>query len=294
MTDLTHIKTFILTAELRSLAKVARKLGISPAAVSKQLTKLEMELGVQLLIRSTRKIELTEIGISYSIQCRKILEEVDAANSLVSNVKATPNGTLKVVSGRHFATSFIVPYIKEFLTKYPKIELDLELAERIPDLNSEGIDIMIGMSIPATGEAIQRRIGSTSYVLAASPEYLKKFGIPKTPSDLKDHRYITHSMRKPDNELSLGKEIVTLSSYIKLNDTQTMLQLALEGLGIVNLHRYVVEDYLKKGTLKEILVSYNKNDVPLYVAYPQRRYVSSKVRCFIDFITEKIKTQLVP
>jgi DNA-binding transcriptional LysR family regulator len=101
-------------------------------------------------------------------------------------------------------------------------------------------------------------------------------------------------MRKPDNELSLGKEIVTLSSYIKLNDTQTMLQLALEGLGIVNLHRYVVEDYLKKGTLKEILVSYNKNDVPLYVAYPQRRYVSSKVRCFIDFITEKIKTQLVP
>src|SRR5258708_1561874 len=105
MPDLSQIETFVLTSELGSLAAVARKLGISPAAISKQLTRLEEELGLQLLIRSTRRIELTEVGINYCLQCRRILEEVEAASALILQVKAVPYGILKVVSGRHFATS---------------------------------------------------------------------------------------------------------------------------------------------------------------------------------------------
>lgn len=289
MIDFSQIKTFILVSELGSLASAARTLGISPAAVSKQITRLEEQLGVQLLVRSTRKLDLTEVGINYSLQCKRILEEVDAASDLISQIKIVPNGVLKIVSGRHFATSYIVPHVKEFLLKYPKIELNLELAERIPDLNMEAIDVLIGMSISANEDAVQKRIGTTFYSLCASSNYLKQFGIPKKPEDLKNHRYIAHSMRKPDNELVFdNKEIVTLTPYLKVNDTETMLNFALDGLGIVKLHHYVVKKHLDQGVLHELLGSYNTSEIPIYVAYPQRRFITSKVRCFIDFITEKM------
>lgn len=289
MPDLSQMKTFVLTSELGSLAAAARILGISPAAVSKQLTRLEKELGLQLILRSTRRLELTEVGINYCLQCRRILEEVEAASALISQIKVIPNGILKVVSGRHFATSYIVPHMKEFLLRYPKIELNLELAERVPDLNVEAIDVLIGMSISPSGDAIQKRIATTSYSLCASPGYLEQFGIPEKPDDLKDHHYIAHSMRKPDNELLFhDKEVVTITPYIRVNDAQTMLNFALDGLGIVKLHHYVVKKHLEQGALQELLTSYKNSDVPIYVAYPQRRFIASKVRCFIDFITEKM------
>lgn len=293
MVDLHHIKTFVLITQLGSLAAAARILGISAAAVSKQITRLEKELGVQLLVRSTRKLELTEIGVSYCLQCMHILEEVETASDLISQTKIIPHGALKVVSGRHFANFYIVPHVKEFLLKYPKIELNLELAERIPNLDTEAIDIIIGMSISAHEDAIQKRIGTTSYSLCAAPDYLKEFGIPEKPEDLKKHRYIAHSMRKPDNELVFhNKEVVTLTPYLRVNDTETMLNFALNGLGIVKLHHYVVEKYLKQGTLHALLTSHNNSEVPIYVAYLQRRFISLKVRCFIDFITEKISPSI--
>ncbi|HEV8052422.1 MAG TPA: LysR family transcriptional regulator [Parachlamydiaceae bacterium] len=288
MPNLSQMETFVLTSELGSLAAAGRKLGISAAAISKQLTRLEEELGLQLLVRSTRRIELTEVGKNYCLQCRRVLEEVEVASALVSQVKSVPQGPLKVVSARYFASAYIVPHMKEFLLKYPEIELNLELAERIPDLNAEGIDVLIGMSISATGDAIQKRIGTTRYLLSASPAYLKKFGVPKKPEDLKKHQYITHSMRQPENELVFDdKEIVTVMPFIKVNDVQTMIDFALDGLGIIKLHHYAVKEQLKHGTLQEVLPAHNQLQIPLYVAYPQRRYISSKVRCFIDFIIEK-------
>ena len=171
MVDLVQMRTLIIVSELGSLAAAARTLGISPAAVSKQLTRMENELGLQLLIRSTRHVELTEIGQNYMVQCQRVLEEVNAAHQLVSNMKAVPHGGLKVVSARHFGMSYIVPHLKEFLALYPRIELDLELAERIPDINVESIDVLIGMSIPVTGEAIQKRIATTRYCYCATPKY---------------------------------------------------------------------------------------------------------------------------
>ncbi|MBA3722182.1 MAG: LysR family transcriptional regulator [Parachlamydiaceae bacterium] len=289
MSDIAQLRTFVLVNELGSLAAAARELGISSAAISKQLTKLETELGLQLLVRSTRNIELTEIGSSYLEQCKRILEQVDEASALVSQMKTTPQGILKVVSGRHFATSFIIPYLKEFLSIYPKIEFDLELAERSPDLKNESIDIVIGMSIPATGDVIQRKIGTTHYSFCASPKYLKEYGKPKNPTDLITHRYITHSMRKPDNELQFKNKTIKIKSYIRVNDSETMLRLAKDGLGIVKLHHYVVQEHLRSGELVEFLSDYMESEIPLYVAFPQRRYIPAKVRCFIDFVLEKMK-----
>lgn len=287
MPDFTQLHTLVLASELGSLAAVARRQGISAAAVSKQLTRLENELGVQLLVRTTRHLALTEIGTDYCAQCRRILEELDMAATLVSQDKAVPHGILKVVSGRHFAAAYITPHLKEFLTAYPQIKLHLELAERIPDLHKEGVDILLGMSLSAPNDTIQKRIATTRYAYCASPAYLKKFGVPIKPEDLKNHRYITHSMRQPDNELRFGNKLILVLPYCHINDTHTMLNLALDGLGIVKLHKYVVQDALQSGALQEVLTSYTKEDIPIYVAYIQRRFVPSKVRCFIDFVEQK-------
>lgn len=127
--------------------------------------------------------------------------------------------------------------------------------------------MLMGMSISATGDAIQKRLATTSYSFCASPNYLKIFGTPAKPVDLKNYRCITHSMRKPDNELLFrDKEIITINPYIRVNDAQTMLNFALDGLGIVKLHHYVVKEHLERGTLQELVSVYSDSEIPIYAA----------------------------
>ncbi len=289
MIDFIQIHTFTLIVEKGSMAQAAKELRVSPAAISKQLSRLENSLGVQLITRTTRHIELTDIGAQYFRQCQRILEEVDEAHSLISQLRKTPKGPLKVVSGRHFAMSYIIPYVKEFLLLYPEIDLTLELAERVPSLSLESIDIVIGMSVSQTGDTIQKKIGSTRYCFCAAPKYLQEFGVPLSPQDLLQHRYITHSMRKPDDELVFSnKEQISITPYLRINDAEAMLDLACNGIGIVKLHEYVVIDAIQKGLLVEVLPSYTQEKVPIFVAYPPHRYIPSKVRCFINFIEKKL------
>lgn len=289
MVDLAEMRLFILIAEYGSLAAAARKLKISPAAVSKQLTKMEKELKVQLLLRSTRRVELTDIGRDYCVQCQRVLEEASQAEALISQMQAIPSGPLYVLSNPHFAASYIVPYISKFLTEYPEVRFNLELGERIPNLCEEAIDVVIGMSISASGDVIQKKIATTSYVYCASPEYFKTFGRPEKPEDLQKHRYMTHSMRRPDDIVTFddGKS-VSVQPYLRVNDAETLLELALAGLGIVKLHRYVVQDHIKAGNLVQLFLKETRAEIPIYVAYPQRRFIASKIRCFVDFFCSKI------
>jgi DNA-binding transcriptional LysR family regulator len=288
MVHLADMQLLVLITEFGSLAAAARKLNISSAAVSKQLAKMEKELKVQLLLRSTRRIELTTIGRDYYQQCQRVLEEAAQADALIAQMQAEPSGSLRVLSNPHFAATYIVPHISTFLSKYPNIHLNLELGERIPDLYGEGIDVVIGMSISASGDVIQKKIATTSYVYCASPEYLKSFGKPKKPEDLKTHRYLTHSIRRPDDVAHFDrKKAVTVKPYVRVNDVETLLKLALAGVGIVKLHRYVVQKHIESGQLLELFKEENKTEIPLYVAYPQRRFVPSNIRCFIDFFVRQ-------
>lgn len=194
-----------------------------------------------------------------------------------------------MLSTPHFAASYIVPEIAEFLAKYPQIHLDLELGERIPNLSEESIDIVIGMSISASGDVIQKKIATTTYVYCASLRYSEAFGMPKKPEELKKHRYLTHSMRRPDDilEFDRGKTMI-VQPYLRVNDTETLLKMALAGLGIVKLHRYIVQKHIKSGNLSEVSVEDNRFEIPIYVAYPQRRFVPAKIRCFVDFFCSKL------
>ena len=285
MSRLAQIETFVMVADTGSLTDVARKIHISPAAISKQMTKLETELGVQLLVRSTRKVDLTEMGLAYLEQCRRILEEVDAATALVSQMKVVPYGALKILSPPHFTMKYVTPNLPEFLSLYPDIEIHLEIGERMPHLVTENGDVIIGASASAAEGAIQRRIATTQYDICASPDYLNTFGIPKNPEELTRHRCIAHSGRRPMNRFYFHKQPdVEFKPYMSVNDVGNLAHLSILGVGIVQLHHYAVRDAISEGRLISILDEYTKRDVPIYIALPPRRFTPSKVRCFIDFI----------
>lgn len=165
--------------------------------------------------------------------------------------------------------------------------LELDVGERIPDLEKEGVDLMIGLSIAGPPNAIQKKIGSTRYVLCASPDYLRRFGKPKKVADLKTHRYLAHTSRKANYLITLGNKEVVLHPFLFVNDAQALKELAVEGIGIAWIHEYVAHKELTSGTLIELFPELSaKDSVPLYLCYREAKHTPAKVRAFIEFVQE--------
>lgn len=290
MSKIEHLQTFVTVIDENSFAGASKKLGISNAAVSKQISTLEKEIGLQLIQRSTRRLSLTDSGKIYYEFAKKIVNDLSEMDNLVSEIRSEPMGRLKVLSQRFFGEKFIIPHLAEFLKKYPKISLELELGERFPEMEKEHLDLVIGMSITPSQNTIQKTIATTHYVMCASPSYLEKYGIPKRPKDMLQHHYINHSLRRPHNLIRFkdGEEILT-PPYLLLNDTRAMLDSAIQGIGIIKLHHYMVKDALEQGLLKEILKEFGEPTQPILISYQPQRFVAPKLRHFIDFVTLKLK-----
>lgn len=291
MSKFEQIEAFLNIVHEGSFAAAARKQGISTAAISRQISRLEADLGVQLLERTTRQLKLTEIGSVYYQHGKKALAELDEAQAVIKGSQSEPAGVLNITSNRYFANEYLMPYLSEFTFRYPKLILNIELAERFPDLNEEGIDILFGVSLEGTPDLVRKRITTTRYVICASPHYFKKYGTPKIPDELIHHYYITHVMRRPDNIIQFRHDKkVCVKPTLFLNDCQFMLECAVQGMGIVMLHDYIVRETLTKGVLIEILSEYQEQEKPVFLYYQHQRYLQPKIRHFIDFFTEKIKT----
>ncbi|HXF29251.1 MAG TPA: LysR family transcriptional regulator, partial [Chlamydiales bacterium] len=233
MSTLIRMNTFVHVVEKKSFSAAARALLLSTAAVSKQIKALEEEVATQLILRSTRHIALTEAGELFYQRCKSILNDIDETKALFSSRQKEPTGTLKIVSSHHFAKGCIIPNLKEFCDRHPKVTIDLEVAERIPNLEKERVDILIGLSMPIDAEnnplnAIQKKIGSTRYVTCASPEYLRKHGTPRKPQELIAHQYITHSMRRPNTTIHFSaKKEVVIAPFLFTNDAAAMVECAI-------------------------------------------------------------------
>lgn len=284
MSKFDKISSFIKVVDENGFAAAARKEGISTPAISRKVAALERELGAQLLLRTTRQIKLTEIGEDYYRQCKKILNELTDAETVIAESKNEAMGELRIVANRYFAIIHLLPTLPEFMRQNPKLRIHFQLAERFPNLEKEGIDILFGVSIEGSSELVRRRVATTRYVLCASPNYLKKMGMPERPHDLVKHHYITHSMRKPDDVVLFkdGKEI-HVNPTLWLNDSYAMRECALQDMGIVNLHDYMVADAIQEGKLVEILQEYQEPQKNVYLYYRQSRYLQPKIRKFIDF-----------
>jgi DNA-binding transcriptional LysR family regulator len=286
--SLERIQTFVKVVETNSFVGVAQRMNLSRAAISKQISFLEQELGIKLIERSTRRLKLTEAGALYYEKSKQLLELIDEMDEFVTSIRKEPAGTLKLFCARYFGEHVVVPHLGEFMEANPKVKINLWLEERIPDLVKEEVDILIGVSMPGPPEAIRRTIAKTRYIFCASPGYLQRFGIPQKPIDLIHHRYITHAMRQPDDVLVFGDLELNLDPYLRINDAWAMLKCALNGVGIVKLHDYIVEESLQAGNLIEILQPFSQEEYAIFIYYMQNRYLSPKIRHFIDFLLNRL------
>ena len=284
------MKTFMLAVEEGSITQAARRLGITKAAVSKQLIDLENELNTQLLNRTTRLLKLTDPGGSFYESLKNVFSAVAEAESVIAQTHDKPVGTLRIASHRHFGERFIISHVKEFITLYPDLKLDIELADRFPDIEKENFDVLCGIAHEGPEHLVRKRVATIRHILCATPEYIAEHGMPKTPDDLKRYRYITHSFRNPDNILLFknNKEIY-LDFFIRLNDAETMLKCALQGLGFIKIFNYFVDEYIKCGKLIEVLKDYREPPKSLYIFYKQQKFLPNKIRLFIDFLSKKIR-----
>jgi len=256
--------------------------------VSKRVAGLESLLGVKLLTRTSRELSLTEMGSEYYEKCLAILAELDEADAAVRSEAASPRGTLKIAAPIALARLVLAPLIKSFIEQYPEINIDLAASDTQVDLIAQGIDIAIRAKRLEDSSLVARHLFDNPMLLVASPDYLEQRGIPVVPEDLKHHNCIVYSLLSSINIWRFFKEDKEFSVSIKGNfqssNGDTNLEVALTGLGIVQLPIWMVDEHLKSGRLTQILTDYKAVSIPLNAIYPQNRYVPLKVRCFVDFL----------
>lgn len=283
------LRSFIEVAHRSGMASASRALKITTAAVSKHVSSLENALGVALFKRSTSFMELTPEGLLYLEYAKSILEAYRNADAAISQTKKEPEGVLKIICGPHIGNLYLIPHLKTFLDRYPKVRLHIEFTQTVPNLEKEKVDIVLGLSSGIPPQWIQRTITHARWLFCASPEYLKDNGIPKKPAELIRHRIITRSQRNPNNiiEFKTGESIL-FEPYLFFNDTREIRQAVLQGIGIAQLHNYIVEDDLRENRLVEILQKHTeqKNTIPIHISYLPSSNLHIKTRKFVDFMVE--------
>jgi DNA-binding transcriptional LysR family regulator len=290
MDTLTAMKVFCSVVENDSLAGAARTMNVSPSVVSKQLSALEDRLGVRLLNRTTRRVSVTEVGAAYYERCKRIIADVDEAEVAVSRAHTAPRGLLKITAPSTFAHRHVAPHVPSFIDRYPEVQVQVLISDRIVDLVDEGVDLAIRIAQLRDSSLIARRLAPNHRAIVASPEYLKTWGIPERPEDVRGHAAITYPPGSQLNDwhfLEDGQEkVIRMGGTIALNNGDAILSTVLAGGGLAMLAAFMTGEYVKDGRLVPVLEEYVREDVPIYAVYPSSRHLSPKVRAFVDFLIE--------
>ncbi len=298
MDKLAEMLIFSEVVRQGSFSAAARRLDLSPSAVSKQIGRLEDRLGARLFNRTTRKLSLTEGGESFYARCQSILEEIDEAESAVAEMGGLPQGTLRVSSTAGFGKLQIVPVVPEFLDRYPNIRVELEITDRAVDIVEESIDVAIRLGELSDSSLVARKLGESRRIICASPAYLERNGQPRTPEDLARHNCLTLSNNTPFNEWTFeteeGRRVVQVSGNFETNLSDSLLQAVLAGTGIARLSAFMVGPYIKAGQLVPMLDDCNREMQIVHVVYPHRRHLPPKTRAFVDFLAEKFSPEDPP
>lgn len=292
MDTLTSMKVFRLAVELKSFAAASRRLDISPAMASKHVMYLEKRLGTLLLNRTSRHLSLTEAGTIYFEHARQMLDELEAVESAVSKATIAPRGTLKLSVPVWLATPGFVGALNAYRARYPEVRLDVDLSGRFVNLVEEGFDLALRATRPLSlGQTlIARPIGPVAFHVVASPAYLARRGQPLRLGDLAEHDVLGYSLLPNANTIEAtgpdGLESVKFEPVLQTNNESLLHLAALDGMGIALLPHCLIARDLEAGALVCVLQTYQLFGTQLYGVYQSRKYLSSKVRTFLDFIAE--------
>ncbi|MGA7815394.1 LysR substrate-binding domain-containing protein [Caballeronia sp.] len=291
----TEVEVFVQTTERGSVSKAAEALGLSGSAASRHLSNLEQRLGARLIERNTRRLFLTELGDEFYRRCRTITSEMEEAEALVDSARLSPVGTLRITASVSFSTKVIAPLLSEFTRRYPRLTLQIIAANRYHDLIENGIDVAIRTREQEADSGITtRRLAQIRRVLAASPAYLSSHGTPRSLEELQGQSFLIYTLATNPYELTFTKDSMTrcvkIEGLLESNEGQVLREAGLDGLGILIQPSYIIHDDLLAGRLVPILNDWDLPKLTISVAYQHRKYVSVKVRAFIDFLLQHFET----
>jgi DNA-binding transcriptional LysR family regulator len=295
MDRLDRMMTFMRVAELESFTRAGASLGLPKASVSTAVRDLETAVGARLLQRTTRRVQLTQDGLSFYERCKDLLADVEEVSTMFQRGDAAVTGRLRVDMSTGIARILIVPRLPGFLARHPGLEIELSCTDRRVDVVREGFDCVIRVGALADSGLIARRIGTFTLVNCASPAYLERHGQPKKPEDLTAHRlvhYVATLGVKPDGfEYFDGERYRTLrvQGAIIVDNADAYLAACLAGLGIIQAPLMGVREHLKKGRLVEILPRHRAEPMPVSLVYPHRRNLARRVQAFMDWVEEQMR-----
>ncbi len=293
---LPALDVFVRIVAEGSFSSAARSLGLTPSAVSKQLSRLEDHLGVRLFNRTTRKLGLTEEGAAFHERAAHILAELAEAEAAVSALHTEPKGTLRLNLPSAFGARHVAPHLPDYFSRYPQVRIEMSLNDRFVDMIEEGFDLTIRVGDLPDSSLIARRLAGNRRVICAAPSYFASHPAPRVPSDLSGHNCLVYTYRRPRNDWPFRgpdgrEETIEVSGNLETDNSESLLLVARGGLGVALLPLWMAGEDLAAGRLLEALQDYQTPDHPIHAIYPPGRHLSAKVRSFVDFLAERYRTQ---
>ncbi|GAP96853.1 transcriptional regulator, LysR family [Leptolyngbya sp. NIES-2104] len=297
MDKLKSLMIFMRSAQSGSFSEAARQLGMAPSAVSRAVLRLEDELGVRLVQRTTRNLTLTEAGSRFYQRAQQILSDLEEAELEVKQLQALPIGTLRLDLSFTFGKLHIAPALLQFAAQYPELNLNVSFSDRVIDLIEDDVDATVRIGLNTDSRLAMHHLGTARYITCASPQYLAQYGEPTTLTELSQHRCVNfifpQTRREPTWKFEQDGKLIELAvdSYLKFDNSEVILDAVIGGAGVVQLPKFIAAKAIARGDLQPILQSYaTQAGLPIAVLYPQKRYLSAKVRVFVEFMTKLAAT----
>ena len=292
--DRLHLITvFVAVVDANGFAGGARKLGISPPAVTRAINELETHLGVRLLTRTTRIVRVTESGARYADDCRLILAQLADADESVTGTQVTPRGHLTITAPVLFGAKFVAPIVTEYLQRNPEVFASCWFLDRVVNMLDEGADVGIRIGELPDSSMQATAVGKVRRVICAAPGYLEQHGVPLTPADLQSHTIVSASAVTPTPEWRLVENgesrIIKVQPRMTTTSNDSALAAALGGFGITRLLSYQVAECLRDGSLRMVLDEFELPALPVHVVHREGQHASKKARAFIDLVVERLR-----
>lgn len=289
---------FVTAVDASGFSAAARRLGRSPASITRAVAFLEERTGSELLRRTTRALKLTEAGARYLSACRRILADLEEAEQLAASERTAPRGSLAVTAPLAFGRLHVRPLVDAFVAAHADVQVRLLLLDRLVNLVDEGVDVAVRIAHLPDSSLIAVRVGEVRRVLCASPRYLAKRGKPRAPADLAEHECISLSQVAPSDVWSFAggttgrPRQVKVRPRITVNSNETAIDSALDGGGVTRVLSYQIASAVREGRLVELLTSFEPAPLPVHLVYPSASGASAKVRAFVDLAVPRLKAAL--
>jgi DNA-binding transcriptional LysR family regulator len=283
---------FARVAQTGSFSRAAEQLGITKSAVSKHVAQLEAELSVQLIVRTTRRLSLTDAGARVFELCARVVSDLEAARDAALDARTSLAGTLRITAPSALGRNYLMPVVSDFLSLHPEVSIELLIDDAFVDLMEQRIDIALRVGDIGDQSLVSRRIARVEFFLVAAPSYIAQHGAPRTPADLARHEWIIHQpSRSAQITLHKGNAAISVKAQGRLtcNHGPSNLAAAVAGRGIMGVPDFEVAHEMHSGALVRVLPAWRIEDSALALTFPPRRHVLQRVRAFADFVTERFK-----